>query len=90
MPVHFCAEVSSNHARDLGRCLAFVEAAAAAGCDSVKFQLFRIDRLFAPEILARSERHRARKDWELPVAFLKPIADACAARASGSPARRSI
>ncbi|MCC6919539.1 MAG: N-acetylneuraminate synthase family protein [Alphaproteobacteria bacterium] len=80
MPVHFCAEVSSNHARDPERCFAFVDAAAAAGCDSVKFQLFRLDELFAPEILERSERHRARKDWELPVDLLKPIAERCAAR----------
>ena len=80
MPVHFCAEVSSNHARDLTRCLAFVDAAAEAGCDSVKFQLFKVDELFAPEILERSERHRARRDWELPEEMIAPIAARCAAR----------
>jgi N-acetylneuraminate synthase len=80
MPVHFCAEVSSNHGRDLGRCLAFVDAAADAGCDSVKFQLFRIDELFSPEILAKSERHRARREWELPVSLLAPIAAHCVTR----------
>jgi N-acetylneuraminate synthase len=78
MSVHFCAEVSSNHARDRERCFAFVDAAAAAGCDSVKFQLFKIDELFAPEILARSETHRARADWELPEDLLAPIAARCA------------
>ncbi len=77
MPVHFCAEVSSNHARDLTRCFAFVDAAAAAGCDSVKFQLFKVDELFAPEILAQSEKHRARADWELPEDLLAPIAARC-------------
>jgi N-acetylneuraminate synthase len=77
MTVHFCAEVSSNHARDPDRCVAFVDAAADAGCDSVKFQLFRVDELFAPEILARSERHRARRDWELPVELLPVIAERC-------------
>jgi N-acetylneuraminate synthase len=80
MPVHFCAEVSSNHARDLTRCLAFVDAAADAGCDSVKFQLFKVDALFAPEILERSERHRARRDWEFPLELLAPVAEHCAAR----------
>ncbi len=31
---------------------------AKAGADAVKFQLLRVDELFAPEILARSEEHR--------------------------------
>jgi sialic acid synthase SpsE len=75
--VMFIAEVSSNHARNLDRCLEFVDAAARIGCDAVKFQLFRIDELFAPEILARSEAHRQRKDWELPTEFLAPIAERC-------------
>lgn len=80
MAVHFCAEVSSNHARDINRARAFIDAAADIGCDSVKFQLFRIDEMFAPEILARSEKHRARREWELPVAFLPELAAHCAAR----------
>lgn len=79
----FIAEVSSNHARDLGRCLRFVDVAAETGCGAVKFQLFRIDEMFAPEILARSAKHRARKEWELPVEFLKPIADRCQQRGIG-------
>jgi N-acetylneuraminate synthase len=79
--VYFIAEVSSNHARDLGRCLQFVDTAAAIGCDAVKFQLFRLRELFAPEILAKSPKHRAREAWELPVAFLAPIAERCRERA---------
>lgn len=76
-PPVFVAEVSSNHHRDLERCFAFIDTAAAIGCDAVKFQLFRIDELFAPEILARSEAHRQRKAWELPPEFLAPIAERC-------------
>jgi N-acetylneuraminate synthase len=76
----FIAEASSNHGRDLGRALAFVDAAADAGCDAVKFQLFKIDRMFAPEILSQSPRHRARRDWELPVAHLTPLAERCRER----------
>jgi N-acetylneuraminate synthase len=76
----FIAEASSNHDRELGRALAFVDAAAEAGCDAVKFQLFKIDRMFAPEILARSEKHRARRQWELPLAHLAPLAERCRAR----------
>jgi sialic acid synthase SpsE len=76
----FLAEVSSNHNRDLERCLRFIDTAAAIGCDGVKFQLFQIDQLFAPEILAHSPRHAARRAWELPVDFLEPIAGRCRAR----------
>ncbi len=74
MTPEFVAEVSSNHHRDLGRALAFVETAARIGCATVKFQLFRVDELFAPEILAKSPMHRARAQWELPEAFLAPLA----------------
>ena len=80
MPPLFIAEASSNHGRDLVRALAFVDAAADAGCDAVKFQLFKIDRMFAPEILSRSEKHRARRQWELPREHLAPLAERCLAR----------
>jgi N-acetylneuraminate synthase len=76
----FIAEASSNHGCDLSRALAFVDAAADAGCDAVKFQLFKIDRMFAPEILAQSPKHRARAEWELPLAHLRPLAEHCSAR----------
>lgn len=76
----FIAEASSNHGRDLARALSFVDAAADAGCDAVKFQLFKIDRMFAPEILSRSAKHRARREWELPRAHLAPLAERCLKR----------
>ncbi|NFV81170.1 N-acetylneuraminate synthase family protein [Magnetospirillum aberrantis] len=76
----FIAEVSSNHARDLGRCRAFVDAAADSGCDAVKFQLFRVRDLFAPEIVAVRPDIQARVEWELPTEFLAPIAEHCRAR----------
>ena len=74
MPTQFIAEVSSNHHCDLDRCFEFIDTAARIGCDAVKFQLFKIDQLFAPEILTKSETHRKRKDWELPSAFLPELA----------------
>ena len=74
MGVMFIAEASSNHAQDLGRALAFVDAAADAGCDAVKFQLFRISELFAPETLAMNPKLNDRVRWELPVAHLAPLA----------------
>lgn len=77
MSVQFIAEVSSNHGKDLDRCLEFVDVAADCGCDAVKFQLFEIEKLFAPEILKASAEHRGRTDWELPTEFLGPITDRC-------------
>jgi sialic acid synthase SpsE len=74
MTARFVAEVSSNHNRDLGRAIALVETASRLGCAAVKFQLFKVDELFAPEILAKSPKHRARVDWELPEPFLAPLA----------------
>lgn len=73
----FVAEVSSNHNRDLDRCLRFIDAAARAGCDAIKFQLFRVDDLFAPEIVARDPEIAARRDWELPLEFLPTLAKSC-------------
>jgi len=74
MPVpDFIAEVSSNHNRDLGRMKKFIDVAAEIGCSGIKFQLFRIDELFAPEILERSEEHRRRIEWELPVEFIPEL-----------------
>lgn len=75
--IKFIAEVSSNHNRSLDRCLKFVDQAAAIGCWGIKFQLFKIDEMFAPEILAKSVIHRKRRQWELPIEFLPAIAKRC-------------
>lgn len=77
MNIDFVAEVSSNHHRDLDRCLAFIDKAAHIGCSAVKFQLFKVDELFAPAILQKSQEHRMRKSWELPVEFLPDLAERC-------------
>ncbi|MEW6380743.1 MAG: N-acetylneuraminate synthase family protein [bacterium] len=76
----FVAEVSSNHNQDLARCLQFVDLAAQTGCSAVKFQLFRVEELFAPEILAASSRHRARKRWEIPLSFIPAVWARCRER----------
>ncbi len=77
MKTRFIAEVSSNHNHDLDRSLAFIDAAASAGCDAVKFQLFRVAELFAPEVLSRSQAHRDRVAWELPLEFLPALVERC-------------
>ena len=75
--VQFIAEVSSNHSRDINRALAFIDSASSADCNAVKFQLFKIDKLFAPEILENSKQHRDRRQWELPLEFLPILSDRC-------------
>lgn len=80
MSIRFVADVSSNHNSDIQRTLAFIDTAADIGCDAVKFQLFRVDELFAPEVLAKSETLRRRKDWELSVELLPVLATRCEQR----------
>jgi len=74
------AEVSSNHGRDLHRSLEFIDVAASCGCAAVKFQLFRLEELYSPEVLAKYPDHRKRKQWELPVDFLPHLSERCRER----------
>ena len=74
--INFIAEISSNHHRDLQRSIKFIDAASQAGCSAVKFQLFRIDKLFAVGALPDKEVAR-RKNWELPIDFIPKLALRC-------------
>jgi N-acetylneuraminate synthase len=47
-PVFVVAEAGSNHNQDLRMAKRLIEAAACAGADAVKFQLFRADWLYPP------------------------------------------
>ena len=78
--VKFVAEVSSNHNQDVQRCLQFVDVAAAIGCDAVKLQLFKIDQMYAPEVLELLPWLAARRQWELPAFYLPAIAKRCEQR----------
>jgi len=79
-PPLFVAEISSNHHRDLNRCLQFVQTAADIDCDAVKFQLFRVRELFAPEALEHNTRLLEREAWQLPPTFLDDISASCRER----------
>tara|TARA_B100000963_G_C22619139_1_gene668948 strand:- start:1738 stop:2619 length:882 start_codon:yes stop_codon:yes gene_type:complete len=69
------AEISSNHNSELERALEMIRVAANLGFDAVKFQLFKIDKLFSKEILDKSKLHRQRKNWELPLEFVYKLSD---------------
>ena len=75
--VNFTAEVSSNHSRDIKRCMDFIEKASVCGCSSVKFQLFKIEKLFSKEILSKSKKHQDRKKWELPLEYVPKLSKYC-------------
>ncbi len=69
----FIAEVSSNHNQNIIRAKEFIKCAKNIGCGAIKFQLFKIEKLFSPEILEKSEDHRNRKKWELPIEFIPEL-----------------
>jgi N-acetylneuraminate synthase len=77
MVPYFIAEISSNHNGDLQRCLKFIDEAKKAGFDAVKFQLFKIDQLFAKDVLKKKSFLKDRKKWELPESFLPKIRKRC-------------
>lgn len=73
----FIAELGSNHNRDLDRACELLEQCARAGAGAVKLQVFRVEDLFAPEVLAARADLRARRAWELPPELVAPIAERC-------------
>ena len=73
----FISEVSSNHSKDIDRCLRFVDVSAEAGFDAVKFQLFKIDKLFSKEALQTKPELNERVNWELPKEFIPIIRKRC-------------
>ena len=66
----FIAEISSNHNSSLNRCMKLIDEAKRVGCYAVKFQVFKINRLFHKSILKKSKPHRDMKKWELPEKYI--------------------
>jgi len=70
----FIAEIGSNHNRDLVRTRSLLDACAHAGAGAAKLQIFRVEDLFAPEVLAQRPELRERRAWEFPLELLDPVA----------------
>lgn len=75
--ISFISEVCSNHNASLKRSYKFIDESAKIGCDSVKFQLFKINKLFRNQVLKKSKNHRDRERWELPEKFIPDLAHRC-------------
>lgn len=73
----FIAEISSNHNNNRRRIKKLIKLCSEAGFFAVKFQLFKIDKLFSKEILVKSKAHRARKKWELKPEMIDEIISIC-------------
>lgn len=63
------AEAGSNHNQSLDTARLLIDAAAAAGCDAVKFQLFEAGELYPPE----HELYKIFKSVELSPDWLVPL-----------------
>lgn len=67
----FVAEIGSNHNGDFARACELIDVAASIGCDAVKFQLYRLETLYVPELWASKASMRK---TELPLEWLDPLA----------------
>ena len=77
MKTKFILEVGSNHNGDINRCLKFIDKAKELGCYSVKFQLFKINQLFAPQMLKKDKKLKSRVKPDLPISFIPIISKYC-------------
>ncbi len=70
----FIAEIGSNHNQNIIRTLQLIEEAKQIGAWGVKFQLFKAEKLYAPEFKAQIQKM---KKWELPEYFIDHILYEC-------------
>lgn len=85
-PVFIIAEAGSNHDGKLSQALALIDAAAKAGADAVKFQLFKASRLYARNagvsdyLGVKRPIYDIIADNEVPVAWLPRLKARCRRR----------
>lgn len=70
MPIKLISEIGSNHNQDLNRAIQLIEYSAWLGFDAVKFQLFKANKLYAPQ---HKEMIETIKKRELPIEWLPTL-----------------
>ena len=70
-PSFVIAEAGSNHNRDLDTALRLIDAAAAAGVDTVKFQIFRAESLYSRYTPRLSEMEGRSEPGETPFELIR-------------------
>ena len=71
------AEIGSNHNRSLKRCFKIIDEAKNLGFYAVKFQLFKIDKLFSKEAKKYLQNHIKKRKRELPISYLPKLYKYC-------------
>ena len=78
--IEFIAEIGSNHNSSLERCYKIISSAKLAGATSVKFQHFKLRKLFSPKARFYKKIANNIKKRELPDEFIPKISSYCKKR----------
>tara|TARA_B100002051_G_scaffold116346_1_gene110701 strand:+ start:92 stop:946 length:855 start_codon:yes stop_codon:yes gene_type:complete len=77
MKINYIAEVGSNHNKSIKRCYKIIDKAKDLGFHTIKFQLFRINKLFSKDAKKVYKTVLNKKKRELPLSFIPKISKYC-------------